>query len=254
MSERITAENLGEAIYFARKRLLYNGRLLPVQRWQAIASPDQFLELINVSITSPMAETEELAYELTGSTPWARTHHLERVSGQPLNPPPSHYQWARGTEEFMSKSDPDRFSHSYPERLWPADLYSGIRYKVGDLNTAAQLLRRDPTTRQCWVPMILGEDLTASLEGERVPCSIGWGFTVRDNRLHCHYPIRSCDAARHIHHDIYFANMLTLWMIEAADLSYVKAGELFMNITNLHCFERDRASMELLIQNRSIAA
>jgi hypothetical protein len=244
MSYTVTGGNLEESLNMARKALMQLGVEVSTDTWQGTPSPFGFIELLNLSVDARMAHTEEEAFRLTGSTPWAREHFGERVSGMPLNPPPSHVKWAKGTDQYLSKIDAERFSHTYPERLWAKGTPArGIRYDIADLSTAAALLRKDPTTRQCYVPLYFPEDLTAAMLGERVPCTFGWHFILRDEMLHCHYPMRSVDAVRHVHHDWYFANMLTLWLIEKA-----VPGHLFFNATSFHCFTNDGYALGRLVK------
>jgi len=182
--------------------------------------------------------------ELEASQPWADVHFRERVGGEPLNPPPSHTMWLKDTEKYMSGANDTAFSHSYPERMW-APSVDGIRFKTGNLGDAVELLKKDSTTRQCYVPMWFPEDIVAANAGERVPCSFGWHFLERGGQLHCSYHMRSCDVVRHLHNDLYFANRLTMWMIEQSGMD-VKPGYLHFSSTSLHCFANDRFALRRL--------
>lgn len=229
-----------------RQDLLSFGRDFESKNWQGKEAPPPFIELINVSFHAMMEPTIELAQKATNANqPWADLHFDERVSGEPLNPPPSHVKWNIKTEEYLSG---EKFSHSYPERIWPKSLMpNGIRFATADLNDLVELIKSDSTTRQAYLPIFYPEDLSAARMNERVPCTLGWHFMIRDNLMHCHYPIRSCDAVRHFHNDVYFANRLTLWIIEQTGLN-VKPGELFMNITSFHCFKNDVYALQKLIR------
>jgi len=230
-----------EAIRNLRRRLLDEGLPFVSRNWQGKPVNLPFIELINVTFRCDMEQTKEAAQIATKSSqPWADLHFAERVGGEPLNPPPSHLKWNVRTNEYLME---DKFSHSYPERMWSKGLHSGIRFDISDLNTLVELLKKDTTTRQAYLPIYFPEDLSAALMDERVPCTLGWHFIVRDNKMHCHYPIRSCDMARHFHHDVYFANLLTLWLLEKTGIN-ATPGELFMNITSLHAFENDRYTLE----------
>ena len=244
---QIMAMNLSEGIYKARKALLTMGSTVKTQIWQGKEDPPSFIEFLHMSLCVAMAQSEEEAsYETGADQPWASTHFAERVSGEPLNPPPSHTMWLTKTEEYLSENT-QAFSHSYPERLWPKTLIpSGIRFETADLSTAVEVLKKDPTTRQCYIPLYFPEDLSASLAGERVPCTLGWHFIIRDNRLHCFYPMRSCDAIRHFHNDLYFANCLGLWLLRSASIKDVTMGSLHFSATSFHCFENDRYTLEKL--------
>ena len=137
----------------------------------------------------------------------------------------------------------EAFSHSYPERMWQDTEQMGVRFNIADLNTAVELLKKEPTTRQCYIPIWFPEDGTAALAGERVPCTFGWHFMLRENELHCAYHMRSCDVMRHLHNDLYFANRLALWLIREAELD-VEPGIMNFSASSLHCFVVDKYGLE----------
>jgi len=197
-------------------------------------------------MVAPMYDDAEIAStDLNATQPWADDHFEERVSGIPHNPPPSHTYWLKDTEKYFKESE-EKFSHTYPERMWSRDI-DGIRYKSADLQDAVDFLRKEPDTRQCYVPMWWPEDMNAALQGERVPCSLGWHFILRDEQLHCAYHMRSCDVVRHLHNDLYFANQLTQYMILESGIKAVP-GYLHFSSTSLHCFSNDRFALERLIE------
>ena len=211
-------------IYRFRSRLFSSGTEITTKSWQGKGNPPKMLEILHVSEIMPMYETIEGIVEATNAKmPWAEVHFQERVSGVPMNPPPSHTMWAKGTEDFFE--DGDKFSHSYPERMWSKELHSGIRYDIADLSTL--------------VKVFFPEDLSASLQGDRVPCTLGWHFIVREGRMDCFYPMRSCDAVRHLHNDLFFANRLVIWLLEQTGIKAVP-GVLHFAATSLHCFKEDK--------------
>jgi hypothetical protein len=242
----VGGRNIAEGLLKLREVLYRQGYNIQTQRWQGTEEPPVFLEILHASMKAKMYSNASLASLQLGATqPWADVHFDERVSGEPLNPPPSHTMWLKDTDKYMGKKEQKAFSHSYPERLWAPSM-DGIRFKTGNLHDAVEFLKSDPTTRQCYVPMWFPEDITAALEGERVPCSFGWHFMLRDHQLHCAYHMRSCDVVRHLHNDLYFANRLTMWMIDQADLD-AEPGYLHFSSTSLHCFENDRFALKQLI-------
>lgn len=192
------------------------------------------------------------------NVPWAERHFQERVSGEPLNPSPSHVDWPfaqAGNEQHISE-DANQFSHTYPERFWPrmANVggktregrqvfvpHAGIRFLYGDLSDVVKLLQRNLMTRQAYLPVWFPEDLTAAAWGrERVPCTLGYHFLYRGDRLHCTYFMRSCDFVRFFNDDIYMAGRLLQWMSEQLSVS---TGQLTVHIVSLHCFEGDLAKI-----------
>lgn len=168
----------------------------------------------------------------------------------------------------------DRFDHTYLERFWPKhaghrhqyadqtgkvhDVTSqkeldilcggrpGIRFHYGDLDNVVDLLIRNPLTRQAYLPIWFPED-TGAVEGQRVPCTLGYHFMQRAGWLSCRYYIRSCDVYRHLSNDIYLAAKLTRWvtdqMWERTEYEPVKIsvrpGSLVMHISSLHAFVGD---------------
>ena len=249
---RVAGRTLAEGLKKLRHTLYHQGYNLQTGSWQGTQEPPVFLEILHADLVAPMYKNtgEELhsrlyASDSLGATqPWADVHFDERTSGEPLNPPPSHTMWLKDTEKYMSENQ-KAFSHSYPERMWAPSM-DGIRFKTGNLGDAVELLKKDPTTRQCYVPMWFPEDIIAANLGERVPCSFGWHFMERGGQLHCSYHMRSCDVVRHLHNDLYFANRLTQWMIDKSGID-AEVGYLHFSSTSLHCFENDRWALGQLI-------
>jgi thymidylate synthase len=235
-------EDQKELINSIRKSLLDHGVEVKTQKWQGKEIDLSFIELLGVSIETQMEnDIEVLVKKVNPNLPWADIHFDERTGGEPLNPPPSHIQWNIKTDEYLMDS---KFSHSYPERMWSKGLHSGIRFDIADLSTLIDVLKKEPDTRQAYLPIFFPEDLSASLIGERIPCTLGWHFIIRDEKLHCHYPMRSCDAVRHMHNDIYFANRLGLWILDQCNFSDISMGKLYMNITSLHAFKNDSYTLK----------
>ncbi len=229
-------------IYRLRARLFSAGKYITTKNWQGKGNPPEMIEMLHVSEVIPMVDNVQVLTAVTNAKqPWANIHFEERVSGLPMNPPPSHKLWASSTEDFFEGGA--KFSHSYPERMWSHGLHNGIRYDIADLNTLVELLKGEPDTRQAYLPIFFPEDLTASLKGDRVPCTLGWHFIVRDGHMDCFYPMRSCDAVRHMHNDLWFANRLVMWVIEQTGLPVVP-GVLHFTATSLHCFSQDKKAWE----------
>lgn len=238
---------INEALKQARQVLLHAGKVVQTKRWQGKEAPPPMIEIVQSVMMMQMEQDPQVISDLAGATqPWAEIHFGERVSGEPLNPPPSHTMWLTKTEEYLA--DDAKFDHTYPERMWPKTLgMTGVRFDIGDLQDVVEVLKNDPNTRQAVMPMFSYEDITAAKLGKRVPCSIAWNFMIRDGKMHCTYPLRSCDAVRHLHNDIYFANMLVLWIINQLPYDVVP-GTLQMPIMSLHCFENDKYALTQMIK------
>lgn len=193
--------------------------------------------------------------------PWAEDHFLERVSGVPLNPAPSHAWWPWAHKQHQDSEE--KFSHTYPERFWPkqagdddghthryADeicyINHGIRYGWGDLADVVHQLINNPYTRQAVLPVFFPEDTGGSdRTSARIPCSLTYNFLYRDGHLHCHYTMRSCDFVRHFRDDVYMAARLMQWvcgqMVKGGRTAI--PGTLHTSITSLHAMEGDRWKM-----------
>lgn len=191
---------------------------------------------------------DELQEQCRPNLPWAEDHFQERVSGQPLNPAPSHKDWPWAHAQHHDSDE--KFSHTYPERFWPKNAgncvgwgakkqHNGIRYEYGDLHDVVTLLKKNLYTRQAVLPVFFPED-TGNVVGVRIPCSLFYNFIFRNGELHCHYSMRSCDFVRHFKDDVYMAARLLQWV---AYFMNVPPGFLHLSITSLHAMEGDRYRM-----------
>lgn len=242
-------ENLKQAIYECRKELLFKGNVLRTDTWQAKSGGHEFLELESVNFICPLPKNCDEAEEMCEPwLPWADDHFMERVSGKPLNPPPSHKYWLKGNEEFYSG---EKFSHSYPERFWPKSLMeSGIRYDTGDLDDLINLMKKDLYTRQAYLPIYFPEDLGASKINERVPCTLGYHFYIRNGKMNVFYPMRSCDALRHFHNDMYLCYRLTEYVMEKVDPDFehnLELGYIHFSCSSFHCFKNDEYALKKIL-------
>lgn len=225
-------------------------------------------ELLDVTVEyeTPLSLIQ-LREEIRPDLPWADDHFEERVSGKPLNPPPSHVNWpyqVGGNSRHLSGEE-QKFDHTYPERFWPKhaggqltklgnDHNLGIRFEYGDLNDVISLLHKNPYTRQAYLPIWFPED-TGAIEGQRVPCTLGYHFLIRRNVLSMRYYMRSCDIYRHYTNDVYFATRLMLFMADelnsrgGVDGGEIYPGNLTMHIASLHAFVGDRSKLEKLLED-----
>lgn len=249
-----------------RNRMVNEGQHIHPARWQGIdvssRQDAEMVELLNVGLEIDLRGIESLDHwraECQPNLPWADDHFLERVSGEPLNPPPSWAWWPWNKSAAQFRND-EKFNHTYPERYWPKHArmtadeiiendngHYGIRGWYGDLNDVIELMRRDPLTRQAYLPVFFPED-TGVGDGGRKPCTLGYQFIVRDDKLHIYYPMRSCDLTRHFRDDCYLTVRLALWVLEQLqrcssrsvfDWDQVTLGTLQMHMTSLHCFVGD---------------
>lgn len=232
------------------------------ETWQSIdvqSRPEsRTRELTHVILDMPIDNYTLNRTYIQPSIPWADDHFEERVSGQPLNPPPSEAWWPYAREGNAEHKRGEVFDHTYPERFWPkwaGDAYSemaesisldwnqreGIRYAYGDLTDLVVLMCNQPHTRQAYLPIWFPED-TGAVSGQRVPCTLGYHFLLRSGQMDVTYHIRSCDFLRHFRDDIYLAMRLCQWVSER--VPDTKPGKLVMHIGSLHIFEDDVPMLE----------
>lgn len=233
------------------RSMLIDSPVVDVGEWQAVVGDTPFahtIEAEDVSFKWSIPKTvEELQEAVKPNLPWAEEHFQERISGIPHNPPPSHVRWPFAQRSNEQHTDADeRFSHTYPERIWPkyagGSVYprDGIRYPLGDLGDVINLLQTRPGTRRAFLPIWFPED-TGAVQNQRVPCTLGYHFMVRDGKLKIVYYIRSCDFFRHFADDVYMAARLCQYVAEATSS---EPGNLVMHISSLHIFEAERTRLE----------
>jgi hypothetical protein len=244
--------------------MVTQGETVNVETWQGQdvrSRPDMVTtELFNVTVEVPLRGLRSLNHwraEIGPNLPWADDHFAERVSGKPLNPPPSWAWWPWAQSAAKHRDPNEKFNHSYPERFWPKKAHlnwndpmgigdcalSGIHQEYGDLDDVVMLLRKDPQTRQAFFPIFFPED-TGVGDGGRKPCTLGYQFLRRGAQLHVVYSMRSCDLVRHYSDDVYLTVRLLLWVLEQCGWTDVKPGTFVMHMTSLHIFANDLTALQ----------
>lgn len=231
-------------------------------RWQALdvsgSSIHDTYELLNVTFRMDMPQGPlDARLFILPDLPWAEDHFQERVGGKPINPGKAEAYWPyhRNAGDLHKRAE-QKYDHNYMERMWCRQLsyltktestyrervdnwFSGYRFEVGDLGSVVEMLKRDPLTRQAYLPIWFPED-TGATEGQRVPCSLGYHFIIRDGKLHLQYNLRSVEVYRHFRNDVYMAVRLAQWMVwslrEEMDL---ELGNLTMHMVSFHGFVGD---------------
>lgn len=231
-------------------------------KWQQldISSSDAHAtyELLNSTIWYQMPKTQTKAVRyINPNLPWAESHFLERVGGEPVNPGVEHQNWPFHAGQVTLHQNGGKYDHNYMERIWPTGLkdhfsafpdkfWHGYRFPLGDLDDVVTQLGTDPGTRQAYLPIWFPED-TGATKGQRVPCTLGYHFIIRDETLHMQYNMRSCEIYRHFTNDVYMAVRLCQWV---ADRLYndheldIGLGQLTMNIVSMHGFVGDTEHIE----------
>lgn len=262
-----------EAIQLAHSTLRDFGTIVKTEKWQGVEAANPMYEYNGFSFVADIPYLPEgLAVQTKANLPWAEDHFQERVSGIPSNPGEQYKNWP-----YYPKQDghirKEQFTHTYQERFWPKSagllgdkemvdakygdttiLRGGIRYEYGDYLDVIKLLLNQPNTRQAFLPIWFSED-TGAVHGGRVPCTLGYLFQMRDDRLHITYYIRSCDYLRHFRDDIYMAGRLvqhTLKELIAMENPHntwvwknIVPGTITMHIANLHIFAKEQNLLKL---------
>jgi thymidylate synthase len=209
--------------------VLLNGRKAKlVEEWQAQKANYKMVEVQNIFFQCSI--DVDMSY---ADHPWADDHFHERVGGEATNPGRTFTYWPYYKDDDKHRPG-EMFSHTYQERFWPP-AKQGIRYTMGSLEDIVQRLKLSPTSRQAFLSIWHPEDQSVQ-PARRLPCTIGYWFKVNDNKVDVTYLIRSCDAIRHLHNDIYMTQLLAQYV--ANRLGY-GLGTMSMWIGSLHCFESD---------------
>jgi len=252
-SDRI--QTIPQAINGLTRRMAFDSTLVHPKYWQATdvsaqpAAAMRELLFVNLVLKVPMRRSQ-LSTETQANIPWAEDHFQERVGRVPVNPGETWKAWPWSNSADGHRKD-GQFSHNYMERYWPKEagdrgpeakhsFHKGVRFHYGDLDDVVNLIVKDPLTRQAYLPVFFPED-TGAVHGERIPCSIGYHFIIREDLLHCTYQLRSCDFRRHFADDIYLTARLMHWVQEELSFQniYVNLGLLHVHIASLHLFIND---------------
>lgn len=152
---------------------------------------------------------------------WCQAEFKERVSGLMMNPGAAWELRKPYWKQFINAFG--KFDYAYPERITP------------NLEHVINALRKDIFTRRAFLP-ILGLQDDADDFKVRFPCSIGYHFLFRQEKLDMQYQLRSSDYFEHLANDLWLANRLQHYV---ADQLGVKSGVFYHSVGSLHCFTRD---------------
>jgi len=231
--------NFQHAYDHALSKLWIGGHEADVGEWQAFRGGDlphfKTWEVEDVDLTFDVPpDMKSLQDIMKPNLPWAEDHFQERVFGQPLNPGEEYKNWPwynQGVEDHKLQG---KFSHTYMERYWPDPR------SVGNLSDLVDLLINRPYTRQAYLPVWFPED-TGSVGGIRVPCSLGYHFMRRGDKLKVVYYMRSCDWFRYFRDDMYLTARLLQWV---AERTLTVPGRMIVHISSLHVFLNEKGRLE----------
>lgn len=229
-------------------------------------------EIQHLTFFYPMPNTAMQAIDyIRPDLPWAEGHFRERVAGEAVNPGDWHHRWPYHAGQVDLHQHGGRYEHNYMERFWPKEAglddvsgprgwrgyngaMHGYRFRIGDLGDIVELLLLEPNTRQAYLPVWFPED-TGVVDGQRVPCTLGYHFMIREDKLHLSYHMRSCEAYRHFTNDVYMAVRLAQWMVDELNAHQelrggtrrLVPGDLHMTAASFHGFVGDTEKLESLI-------
>ena len=185
-------------------------------------NPDyETLELQNYCYTILDAK----AKEVPGVTqPWSDLEFEERIQERFANPGEAYKTREDVWNEFLHEG---QFAYTYNERL----------SLNGQLGKIVNRIKEDPDSRQLWISLWDPNIDPDRLGGvSRVPCSLGYGFQVREGKLNIHYVMRSADFVTHFRNDIYLAIKL---LEHVAELTGYEVGSFTHTIFSLHVYQKD---------------
>jgi thymidylate synthase len=185
------------------------------------------LQMYSYTLTALPDPENLFLFEGQEARRWADSEFAERVSVRVLNPGNAWLLRKWVWEEFLDSNG--KFDYSYNERIRP------------NLERVMDELKRNPDTRQAWLPIFWENDPHHIGGKKRVPCSLGYHFMVREGRLDMVYIQRSGDIVRHWGNDIYLA-----WSMKnfVAKQTGFEPGYLMHTTFSLHSYQRDWALLE----------
>lgn len=197
-----------------------------MQNKQVADNPDyETLELQNYvyCVTGPKVE------DLNPTQPWADAEFGERLDSNLINPGEAWKLRSEVWEQFLiSPVHPAwrSFDYTYSERYNDSN-------QVGYI---VEELKKHPDSRQLflsvWDPC---EDIEV-LGKCRVPCTLGYLFQRRENKLHVTYLMRSADFITHFENDLYLTLRLTQHIADAVG---IPVGRFTHFIGSLHVYQKD---------------
>lgn len=180
-------------------------------------------ELQNYSYTllDPKSQT------ITGVVqPWADAEFKERIDSThyPINPGEA---WKLRKDVWSEYIHDGKLAYTYNEMLW----------NNNQLGKVIDRMLKDPDSRQLWVSLWNPNKDPDLLGGvSRVPCSLGYGFQVREGKLNMHYVMRSCDFATHFCNDVYLAIKLLEWV---SNMTGFPVGNFTHTMFSVHVYNKD---------------
>lgn len=191
----------------------------------------------------------EFLFIFTKAKEWAEAELKERLSGKCINPGKAWELRKEVWEQFLVEDNElgtgmPYFDYTYSVRMNTSTLNpvfddtEGVERElyIPIIEALIKLLKFDPDTRKAVLPIFTGHDCNYYDGSRRIPCSMYYGFFIREGKLNMTYHQRSSDFVCHFGNDVYLA-----WrtMEYVADRVGVKPGHLIHTIDSLHCYKKD---------------
>ena len=157
------------------------------------------------------------------SKEWAEAEFRERFSAVYRNPGEAWKIRPDMWEQFLVDG---KFDYAYNARINHQYNFDLIKNE----------LKANPDSRQCWMPIFFPEDVQFLGGKRRIPCSLGYYFMVRENKVNMTYVQRSADAVAHFGNDVWLAWQAMDFMARGLEL---ETGILTHHIFSLHSYRKD---------------
>ena len=160
------------------------------------------LELTNVIYTVDRPYLSDLSPH----QPWAGVEFEDRIATEVRNPGNAWKKlpevWEPMMEEYKGPGDLVyyNFAYTYNER---------IMFQIGDI---IKELGNNHNSREAYLSIWNSTLDPHRLSRRRVPCTLGYQFSIRDEKLNMVYLQRSCNFIKHFQDDVYLARKLQEWM------------------------------------------
>jgi thymidylate synthase len=166
---------------------------------------------------------------------WCAEEFKERINTGQRNPGDAWKLRRKVWEPFLNLFG--RFDYTYSGRLNYTE----------NLALIIKELAANPDTRQTWLPIFWPEDVRKMRSDQRIPCSLGYHFMIREGQLNLTYIQRSADLAQHFGNDVmlawlmmeYVTNQLLLLGVD------IKIGYLTHHVFSLHTYKKDWNKLEV---------
>lgn len=154
------------------------------------------------------------------SVAFAETDFSDRLSVNPVNPGRAIELDTVGVLSKYRRSN-GKLDYTYSERMC---------YQIEPI---VKLLLEHPDTRQAFMSIWNPELDLPNVEILRVPCSIGFHFMIRDNKLYLVYYMRSLEVTKCLGNDIYTSTRL---LETIASRLGIETGTVTFCVGSMHLF------------------